>query len=146
MKKTLIYSIAALLILLKLSSCKNKANTDSVIPNVAVNFQVNLDDNRYFNLKNDGGYVYISGIGVKGVILYRSNAMNYTAFERASPINPYGNNIITMDVSRIFLSDTLAKAHFDLQGNSTDGISAYPLKKYYTELNNNRLQISNIYY
>lgn len=146
MKKTFAYGIA-LLFLLALS-CKNKtSDTDSVIPNVPVNFLVNLDDNRYFNLKNDGGFVNISGIGVKGIILYRINATNYTAFERASPVNPYGAcNIITMDPSRIFLEDTCANAKFDLQGNSSDGVSAYPLKKYFTELNNSKLQIFNINY
>ena len=141
------YFIGALLLVLQISSCKNQNDAaGSVIPNVAVNFLVNLNDNTYFNLKNDGGYVNISGVGVKGIILYRYNATNYTAFERASPIDPYGKNIITMDQSRLFLADTLAKARFDLQGNSSDGVSANPIKKYYTQLNGTTIQITNIYY
>lgn len=148
MKNIALYCLAVLFLFLSVSSCKNKNNnSDSVIPNVAVNLIINLNDNLYFDLKNDGGFAYIPNVGVKGILLYHSNATNYTAFERASPINPYGKcNIIMMDPSRIFLEDTCAKATFDLSGNSTDGATANPLKKYYVEVSNSKLQITNIHY
>lgn len=148
MKKEFIYYCLLILICIQFSSCKQANNSsDSIIPNVAVNYRVNLNDNTYFNLKNDGGFVYIPNVGVKGIILYRNNSANYTAFERASPINPYGKcNIITMDASRLFLADTCGKATYDLQGNVYSGNTNAPLKKYYTELNDYVLQITNVNY
>ncbi len=137
-----------LFLCIQFSSCnQSNSNSDSIIPNVAVNYRVNLNDNTYFNLKNDGGFVYIPNVGVKGILLYRNNSTNYTAFERASPLNPYGKcNTIIMDASRLFLADTCGKATFDLQGNVYSGNTTSPLKKYYTELSDNILQITNINY
>ena len=111
------------------------------IPLAFVEIDINLNQSDYFELRRDGGYVYILG-GVKGIILYRESPDVYRALERNSPVNPsQACAIVDVDQSGLFIVDPCSGATFDFDGLPSNGISRFPLRIYSTTLENNWLYI-----
>src|SRR5574337_1158874 len=77
---------------------------------------VNLNYPQYQRLKLDGGYVYIEGAGMKGIILYRASENVYLAYERACPYDSY-ESAVQVDGSTLFMVDQTCKSTF----NFSDG-------------------------
>ena len=61
----------ALMLLFAISACGKQGN---VVPNVAVNFQLQLNDPKYSPLRSVGSAVAVDGHGVAGVIV--ANTVN----------------------------------------------------------------------
>ncbi|MCJ8165429.1 Rieske 2Fe-2S domain-containing protein [Pontibacter sp. E15-1] len=132
-----------LLLLLLASACQNGNNASPHIPDVVVSAQLNVNSQLYPNLRQDGGYAYISG-GYKGIVVVRQNAGQYYAFERACPYDPTAPcALVQMDSSNLFLVDDCCGSQFNLQGQVTGGPAIYGLKQYQTTLSGSVLSVSN---
>jgi hypothetical protein len=127
-----------------LISCKSTRQEENPeLPYVSINTEINLNDMRNQALTRDGGYIYTNG-GLKGLIIYREDAGNYYAFERNCPYQPSNAcAFVKVDISNLYMKDTCCKSFFDFRGNPTGGPATIGLKKYYTELQGNRLRILN---
>ena len=124
-------------------SCRKDKNQENVIPNVNVDFEINLNNPDYLDLSLDGGYVYVNG-GYNGILIYRENASVYKAFERACTYQPNSDcATIQMDVSQLFLTDTCCKSQFDFNGSVISGVAPNNLKQYQSQLNDNYLRVTN---
>jgi nitrite reductase/ring-hydroxylating ferredoxin subunit len=105
---------------------------------------VNLSYPQYQRLKMDGGYVYIEGAGLRGVILYRSGENAYIAFERACPHHPEEScAIVQVDGSSLYMIDHCCKSTFNFSdGQPTGGPAQRPLLQYRIEITGPTLKIS----
>ena len=133
----------ALLLSLFFVSCENDALYDP-IPPVLVDETINLMNQEYLPLRQDGGSVEILG-GYKGILIYRENATTYRAFERASPHRvDEACAVIFVDPSGFFLKEGCDNTVYDFQGNPVGGVSPLPLRQYGTQLDGNFLYIYNL--
>lgn len=115
------------------------ASGQAMFPEVTVN----LNYPQYQRLKMDGGFVYIEGAGLKGIILYRANENSYLAFERACPHHPAANCVVQVDGSTLFMIDHCCRSTFNFSdGMPTGGPAERPLIQYRTELSGTVLKIS----
>ena len=134
--------ISSVLIISAISCKKDKVQQDT-IPNVSVDFQINLNNPDYQNLSLDGGFAYVNG-GYNGIMIYRENSKTYKAIERAFTYQPSSDcAIITMDISQLFIVDTCCKSQFDFNGNVISGVAPFNLKLYQTSLSDNYLRVTN---
>jgi len=135
-------SLISFAVALGLSSCEQD-NWLSPIPPVLVDTTINLSNQQYLPLRLDGGYVEILG-GYKGIIIYRQNAEDYRAFEKASPhrtdeVCAY----VYVDPSGLFLREGCDNSVYDFEGRPSGGISQFPLMRYQTHIEGNFLHIYN---
>jgi len=110
------------------SSCDENKNP---IPNVYVDIYIDLTDPLYYDLQSVGGYVYITG-GVNGILIYRSSADEFKAYERTCPYDPDCGKV-SVDEASLNAVDTLCcKSEFSLllDGTVSQGPSEFPLKAY----------------
>lgn len=125
-------------------SCREKEPHD-VIPEVAVNFNLDISSTMYIELNSIGGWVYLTG-GYKGIIVYRVAVDQFVAYDRACPFDPFEEFArITMDDTGITCSDTTScDSQFGiLDGSVIHGPATIPLKRYYTYYDGNILTINN---
>jgi len=103
---------------------------------------VNLNYPQFQKLKLDGGYVYLEGGGLKGIILYRSSENSYLAYDRACPHNPNGE-IVQVDLSSLFMVDHACHSSFNFSdGQPTGGPAQRPLVQYRVDQEGTVLKIS----
>jgi nitrite reductase/ring-hydroxylating ferredoxin subunit len=103
---------------------------------------INLNYPQYQKLKLDGGYVYIEGGGLRGIILYRANENSYLAFERACPHRP-GSEIVQVDPSSLFMIDHSCHSSFNFSdGQPTGGPAQRALIQYRVDQEGTVLKIS----
>lgn len=118
-------------------------NWQDPIPYVAVDTVINLNNQQYQALRLDRGYVEILG-GYRGIIIYRENATDYRAFEKASPHRvDEACAEISVDPSGLFLRELCDNSIYDFQGNPSGGVAQFPLRRYNTQLEGNLLYIYN---
>lgn len=147
--------ILPIVILLLNNSCSDKAKTidtysDFFTP-VYVNYTVNLTLPSAIPLNATGGWIYINGIGNKGVLVYRYFDEFY-AFDRTCPYKPDSAcSMVSVDSSNAYIrcgqySGSFKKccdSEFFIQNGSVrKGPAARPLKSYYTKLDGQTLYIS----
>lgn len=135
--KKLIFLICLLLTVL--ISCDVYNNP---VPYKKVDFTIYPNDAMYYQLNNYGGYVYLTG-GVNGIIVYRIDAWNFNAFDRACP-HDFGNPDSWLYVAPdgLRLVDSLCGTTYNiLDGNVLSGPSQYPARRYNTRFDGVRLRI-----
>lgn len=132
----------AVLLLLVLNSCGKSIN---VIPDVPVNLSLPLTDPRLLNLSSSGGAVTINGYGVAGLILYRTIAGRYVAYDRCSTVNPENRCAVVFDTGAFTATDPCSGAKFLLEdGSPAKAPATVALKEYYVNIvAGNTLQVSN---
>ncbi|MEM6844711.1 MAG: hypothetical protein AAF632_21025 [Bacteroidota bacterium] len=125
------------------TNCENDLLYDP-IPPVLVDETINLTNQEYLPLRQDGGHVEIIG-GWKGILIYRENATTYRAFEKASP-HRFDEVCaeIFVDPSGFFIKEGCDNTVYDFQGNPVGGVSPLPLRQYGTQLDGNFLYIFNL--
>jgi hypothetical protein len=135
-------SFLLLLILVASIACDNTPIPDP-IPFRFVNKTIDLNNLSYQKLKFDGGYVYEEG-GVRGIIIYRKNALTYYAFERNCPYRPFDDCArVEVDGSALFMLDPCCKSQFDFEGRPMGGAAFSPMLRYRTNVAGSILTISN---
>lgn len=103
---------------------------------------VNLNYPQFQKLKLDGGYVYLDGGGLKGIILYRASENSYLAYDRACPHNPNGE-LVQVDLSSLFMIDHACHSSFNFSdGQPTGGPAQRPLVQYRVDQEGTVLKIS----
>lgn len=137
-------SIFVVAILWLLVSCKNDEESNSeTIPNVAVNIQINLNNQDFLPLKLDNGFVNVTG-GVKGIIVFHQSGQTYKSFERCCPYKPSVEcERVSVDSSGFFIKCDCCASQFDFLGNVTNGPAVRPLKQYSTSISGYYLYINN---
>lgn len=124
------------------SACKPDLSDDAIpfLPFSAITININLPEYQGLRTKN---YVYIEG-GVKGILLYRSNATTYIAYERNCSYRPNDAcATVDMHISNLYIVDSCCNSNFDLaNGNPTGGVAWRPLRKYETLLSGSQLTIT----
>lgn len=155
MKNKFTWFITAFALLAFSESCSNKAKTidtfTDFFPPVYVNYTINLSLPSALPLSINGGYIYINGIGNKGVLVYRYFD-DYYAYDRTCPNKPDSScSVVTMDSSNVYIrcgsySGSFKKCcdseFFPQNGGVRKGPAARPLKSYYTRVDGQTLYIN----
>jgi nitrite reductase/ring-hydroxylating ferredoxin subunit len=139
-----------------LSSCNKK---NDVIPDVYVNFTLNLNDPQFVNLSGFGGSVAVdsrtnnwgldaAGYDGNGIIICNGDPEFY-AYDRTCP-HDYVVNSLSIKVNIDPTSSTFAicpkcgtKYALTVGGTPASGIGRYPLKNYKTSLQGNLIKVWN---
>ena len=132
----------ALALLFAISACGKQGN---VVPNVSVNFQLQLNDPKYSPLRSVGSAVAIDGYGVAGVIV--ANTVNgYVAYDRCSAYEPEKRCAVTISDSNLTVTDPCSGSKWLLQdGTPNKAPAVRSLKAYnvYIDASRNYLTVSN---
>jgi len=157
-KITLFLITASLSVLI--FSCKK--NKNDVIPNVYVDFTINLNDPEFTSLISVGETVTINrftnnfgqraaGFADNGIIIHRG-IDEFFAYDRTCP-HDYALNesVVKIDIDKssslyAVCPECKTKYGLPVNGTPTDGISRYPLKNYKTSFDGIRfLRVWNSY-
>ena len=132
----------AIILLLTFAGCGKQGN---VVPNVAVNFQLQLNDPKYSPLRSVGSAVLVDGYGVAGVVI--ANTVNgYRAYDRCSAYEPEKRCAVTISDNNLTVTDPCSGAKWLLQdGTPNKAPAVRSLKPYnvYIDASRNFLTISN---
>lgn len=148
-----LFTIALVFIL---SSCHKK---NDVIPDVYVNFSLNLNDPEFVSLIAFGGSVLVNsstnnwGAGAAGYdgngIIICNGIEEYYAYDRTCP-HDYAVNSLSIKVIIDPTNSTIAvcpkcgtKYALTVGGTPSSGIGRYPLKNYKTSLQGNYVTVWN---
>ncbi|HPD65465.1 MAG TPA: hypothetical protein P5050_07865 [Bacteroidia bacterium] len=134
------------------SDCE-KNNNYHGIPDVYVNFSINLNLPAYSGLNVIGGYYLFENEGYKGIIVYHAPDDLFYALETACPYHPMDSCAeVTPDLSGIFLrcghyegNDFFAccGSNYDMYGNVIKDPAVYPLKRYKTQRDGDMVYVFN---
>lgn len=145
--------------ILFLSSC-NKSKND-VIPDVYVDFTIDLNDPEFLNLIAMGGTVTVdrntnnfglsaAGFSGNGIIIY-AGVDEFFAYDRTCP-HDYALNVQAIKINidgtnSLYAICPQCSTKYMLPANGTpaEGIGRYPLKNYRTSLNGRWLRVWNDY-
>ena len=119
---------------------------NDLIPNVYVNFNIQLNSAEFSNLQAVGNSEYVTG-GVKGIILYRYDFDTFLAFDRACSFRP------SIDCERVkidnktgttLLTDSCCGSKFLItDGYPIEGSALLPLKRYNTSFDGENISVFN---
>jgi hypothetical protein len=113
------------------------------VPNVPVDFVINIESTQHIELNSIGGWAYYTG-GFRGIIIYRFSDVEFRAFDRACPVHPYDECAIVRVTDPPLANDDCCNSTFLLiDGSPVSGPARHPLKEYRTFLNYPWLQVSN---
>ncbi len=122
-------------------SSNSPNNNNPYLPNYAVNLDVNMNLPQYSDLKYISNAVYISGHGVRGIIVFNAGS-GYNAFDAACP-NQALRSCSTMTIKGgIMALCACDNAEYSLFSGQAKG-KEYPLKQYRVEVNGNLLRVYN---
>ena len=138
-------------------SCENDKN--DVIPDVYVDFTMDLNDIEFVNLTTMFGSVYVNantnnwgqkagGYDGNGIIVFAGPAGEYYSYDRTCPHDYKVNNLsvkITV-VDMIYAECSRCKSRYALTNGGTPlsgTVSQYPLKNYRTSYLGNYLRVWN---
>jgi nitrite reductase/ring-hydroxylating ferredoxin subunit len=124
---------------------KNSTTPTSGVPNVAVNFTINVDNALYTPLLNVGGWAYVTG-GYDGIILFCNGPGTYLAFDRGCPYDCETNNkaIVNVITGGIKAVCPVCGTTYSLySGTTTSGPGSIALKQYQTSFDGANLTVQN---
>jgi nitrite reductase/ring-hydroxylating ferredoxin subunit len=137
-----------------LNSCEN--NKNDVIPDVYVNFTINLNDPQFVDLNGIGGAVTVNastnnwgytaaGYDGNGIIVYSGPDIFY-AYDRTCP-HDYAVNGLSVKVNIDFTLAVCPKCStryaLSAGGTPASGIGRYPLKNYKTSFDGKYITVWN---
>tara|TARA_B100000795_G_scaffold85907_1_gene62414 strand:- start:4320 stop:4739 length:420 start_codon:yes stop_codon:yes gene_type:complete len=135
--------LAILVAIVLLTGCKGCRENNSVVPLVSVDFSVNINNASYFELTNITGWVYVTG-GSRGIIIYRNNIDQFTAFDRHAPYNAEEGCRVSVLEDDITLKDECSESSWlILDGSLISGPAEQPLKQYSTNFSGSVLRVYN---
>lgn len=132
----------ALLLLFAVSACGKQGN---VVPYVAVNFQLQLNDPKYSSLRTAGNAVAIDGYGVAGVIV-ANTVKGYVAYDRCSAYEPEKRCAVTLSDNNLTVTDPCSGSKWLLQDgtpNKAPAIRSLRAYNVYIDASRNYLTVSN---
>jgi len=124
-----------------LAGCGKEQN---LVPNVPVNFSAPLSDPRLLRLSSPGGAVVFTGYGVSGIVIYRTTAGGYEAYDRCSTVNPEKACAVELDDPSFTATDPCSGAKYLLEdGSPAKAPAKTSLRRYNTVISGNSLQVTN---
>jgi nitrite reductase/ring-hydroxylating ferredoxin subunit len=87
---------------------------EDAVPSVPVRFTIAKADPRITALNSQGGVVLISGVGVAGIIIYRSIDGRYLAYDRCSSYQPKNLCAVVPDDNAFTVTDPCSGSKFSL--------------------------------
>jgi len=114
-------------------------NKQHPVPYYSFDTEINMTLPAYSDLQGVGGWAYVSGIGSKGVIVYRQSMQNFVAFDRHSPAEgsfDCQTGLIPDEENFLVLNDPCSDAQFSLYdgsiigGDTKWGLRAYAVEYY----------------
>jgi nitrite reductase/ring-hydroxylating ferredoxin subunit len=155
LKSKIINILIIVLTVISLTSCK-KSKYD-VIPDVYVDFTIDLNDPEFFvlnaatnskivtSLTNNWG-ARSAGYDNNGIIVYRSAMDEFYAYDRTCP-HDYVTNGLSVKVNVDFLNAICPKCStnysLEIGGTPVSGPGRYPLKNYKTSFNGQFVRVWN---
>jgi nitrite reductase/ring-hydroxylating ferredoxin subunit len=109
-----------------LTSCEKHSD---LLPDIAVDEWVYLNNPSNIALQSPGGWTYING-GLKGIIIYRYSDKEFKAYERSCPHLSPSQCSKAEVVENILVECPCDGAQFLLVSGEPSTISQYPLKNY----------------
>lgn len=127
------------------TGCKKESTaTTSGVPNVAVNFAIDIYNANYAKLEIPGGWIYVTG-GYDGIIVFCNGSSSYLAFDRGCPYDCESNNsaIINVQTNGISAVCPVCGTTYNLYGGTvTKGPGTIALKQYYTSFDGTNVTVS----
>ena len=128
-----------------ITSCsKNEINRNPYLQNIRFEKTINLNLPQYDNLNYNGGAIYLSSGGIKGLILFNFSNQIF-AWEASCP-NQYPSSCTTMEIDGVQTVCNCDDYKYSLatgQLLSNSENDSYPMKMYFSEKNGNSVRISN---
>jgi len=115
-------------------------NRNPYIPNVQVNWMIDLSLPLYSNLSFVSNHATNFSQGVRGVVIFNTGS-GFVAFEMACP-NQELSSCSTMTIDGINVVCPCDEAEYSLFSGQSQG-KQYPLKQYRVEVNGNSLLVYN---
>ncbi len=114
------------------------------VPNVFVNFTIDLNQAQYTPLQITGGWVYVTG-GYRGIIVYRKTFEEFVALDRTSTYKPESEgNRVVVEENNLIAADTVSGSRFLLlDGSVVEGPAPFGLKQYRTSFDGVHIHITN---
>jgi nitrite reductase/ring-hydroxylating ferredoxin subunit len=154
-KSKIVFFLISMLSVVLLTSCK-KSKYD-VIPDVYVDFTINLSDPEFFDLlagpnskivtsaTNNFGY-RAAGYDENGIIVYRSTMDEFHAYDRTCP-HDYVVNGLSIKVNVDFINALCPRCStnysLEVGGTPISGPGKYPLKNYKTSFDGQSVHVWN---
>lgn len=114
-----------------------------VIPSVPVNFRIPTTDPRIIALNVQGGAVFVSGVGVAGIIIYRG-ASGYVAYDRCSSYQPEKLCAVVADDNIFTVVDPCSGSKFLLSdGSPAKAPATRSLRSYSVSATPSQIIVSN---
>ena len=118
-------------------------DNDSVVPLVNVDFTININEPAFFELTNITGWVYVTG-GSRGILIYRNNIDQFSAFDRHSPYNVDDGCRVEVLEDQFTVKDECSDSSWIiLDGSIATGPTEQPLKPYSTDFSGSFLRVYN---
>lgn len=128
-------------------ACKKKKTETQPqypIPNVPVSVTIYPNDATNFKIQAVGGWMYYSGAGINGLIIYRKSQADFVAIERTSPENPsVAGSAVKVQSDNFTLKDTIKGATWQIVDGAVMNNASWQLKLYGTSYDGNALFIRN---
>jgi hypothetical protein len=114
------------------------------VPNIYVNFTIDITSGQYTELQLIGGWIYVTG-GYRGIILYRNTLEEIVAMDRTSTYKPetLGNQVFVEPGSPIAVDTAGGMRYLLMDGSVIEGPVSIPLKRYRTTFNGMMLSVYN---
>ena len=114
--------------------------TNNPVPQVYVNFNIELSNPLYQSLLNVANAVYIENAGNKGIIVIQTDIDEFAAFDATcthDPEHEWGR--VEIETNGIYASDKECGSQFSLMMNGAinKGPATYPLQAYIVDYNPN---------
>ncbi|MEQ8323488.1 MAG: hypothetical protein RIC15_05700 [Vicingaceae bacterium] len=126
--------------------CDKSADQNNLgIPYVPINEMININDPKYQDLKNIGGWTYLVA-GSRGIILYRESTGVVKAFERHCTYDPVEVcSTVDMDVTLLQANDfdCCGSVFSILNGTIIKGPASRPLLQYQTSFDGTIVTVTN---
>jgi hypothetical protein len=138
------YCVVILLGLTILTAYSCNKDGKEQVPNVYVNFMIDINTGQYTELQLIGGWVYVVG-GYRGIILRRNTMEEIVALDRTSTYKPetLGNQVF-VGSDQLTAVDTVGGMKYLLMdGTVIEGPVSTPLKRYRTTFNGSTLHVFN---
>src|SRR5436309_1086588 len=115
-------------------SCKRSGNNQNVQNNCTVskaistqvNFTILNGSGQFFNLSSPGGFIYVSNVGISGIIIYRQSANQFYAFERSCTKDGCDNarSKVWVTPGNVSMKDSICGSTFSIYDGSVQSAPA----------------------
>ncbi|MCB0736558.1 MAG: hypothetical protein KDC92_03525 [Bacteroidetes bacterium] len=147
-----VLSALQLVLAFAFGACNGDQDT-SQIPDVSVNFRIDVNDPLYIDLNPYGGYITLPNEGYRGIVVYHNFDDTYMAYDLSCTYevsNPCARLEIVSNGFNLKCGETIngtfqdcCGSKFGWDGFPIDGPALYPLKLYNTTVTGSVVTITN---